>query len=279
MAAMNLTADRIPQGFDTDFALNQALLLAEAAYAVMQAPDTAPKLPDGWERTALIKVRKDLLTEIVGFVDRIKMLRLLHDEPDVFGLMGRNAAEKIAFVSFRGTQTASDWAQNLDTHKTSYEPVAAGDVHHGFHAIYMSLRESIRLNLAAACEGCDRLFITGHSLGGALAVLSVLDLDQMVPGKKISVLTFAGACAGCVNFSRTFNAKFPVCYRVVGTADAVPHVPAPVPPDFPYEHVGVEIHVDQGTITDAVQAHSLENSYGPGLENLIKSLTRSAGLP
>jgi hypothetical protein len=35
---MHLTGNKVPAGFDTDFALNIALPIAEAAYAVMQNP-------------------------------------------------------------------------------------------------------------------------------------------------------------------------------------------------------------------------------------------------
>jgi triacylglycerol lipase len=270
---MNLTSNAIPPGFDTDFALKAALPIAQAAYAVMHAPDDPPQLPQGWDKTALIKAHAGLLADLA------ERLRLVQGEPEVFGLMGKNTKEKIAFISFRGTQDPLDWAHNTDSAKTAYQPVAGvGDVHHGFQSIYMTLRQSIQQNLAAACARCDQLLVTGHSLGGALAVLSALELAGTVPAAMaIALVTFAGPRAGCVDFSRSFNNKIQICYRVVATADVVPHIPIPAPPEFPYEHVGTEIHVDGGQ-TDAVQAHSLDNSYKPGLEKLQSlAMGRGAG--
>ncbi len=140
----------------------------------------------------------------------------------------------------------------------------------------MTLRQSIQDSLAATCAGCDSLLVTGHSLGGALAVLSTLDLAAEIPaGMRIEVCTFAGPRAGCVDFSRSFQEKISVCYRVVATADIVPHIPLPAP-DLPYEHVGAEIHIDEGSVTNPVTAHRLDLSYKPGLERLQKLLAQRA---
>ncbi len=116
---MNFSADSIPRGFDVDFTLNTVLPLAQAAYAVMQAPDNLPPLPPGWEKTALIKVAQDRLSELIGVVERIPLLHLINGEPNTFGLMGKNAETKTAFVSFRGTQNAIDWAHNSEIERRS----------------------------------------------------------------------------------------------------------------------------------------------------------------
>lgn len=264
---MNLTPDSVPQGFDRDFALDVAAPLCQAAYAVMQSDGATPALPAGYRMTAIVQAGKGELAE---FARRSKRPGDFHDqisrEKEIFGLVGINAQEKIAFVSFRGTQDATDWAHDLDA---LYEPYAfvpgAGDVHLGFHEVYKTLRASIQAALPEALQGCDHLFVTGHSLGGALAVLSAPDLALNTPSKPVpKLLTMAGPRAGLLRFHRFFNHLVPVCYRVVASGDIVPHVPLFIPP-FIYEHVGVEVKVDGGQ-DDPVKAHSLEDSYIPGLK-------------
>jgi hypothetical protein len=256
--------------FDREFALEVAVPLALAAYAVTDNPGGQLALPGGYQMTALIKAGAGELAKLAQrpgtFHQRMSM------EPDIFGLIGKNAAERIAFVSFRGTQTEIDWEHDLDAFFEPYGFVAGGDnVHLGFQSVYKTLRDSVLTGLQEALGDCERVFVTGHSLGGALAVLSGPDLAVNTAAKKIpTLLTFGGPRAGLLGFHRFFNALIPICYRVVAAGDAVPHVPLFVPP-FIYEHVGAEVKVDGGQ-DDLVKAHSLELSYIPGLRKLAPAL-------
>jgi len=268
---MNLTVCSTPQGFDPDFALNVALPLCEAAYAVMQSDGARPSLPVGWEMTAVVTAGEGGMAKLAGLSRwRGDFHDCMAQEKDIFGLIGKNPDEKIAFVSFRGTQDAIDWEHNFEA---IYEPYGfvqdAGDVHLGFHSVYKALRASVIGGLQEAAADCDHVFVTGHSLGGALAVLAGLDVAVNTAAKQIpKLLTFAGPRAGLLEFHRDFNNLIPICYRVVASGDLVPHVPLFVPPLFLYEHVGVEVKVDGGQDDDPIKAHNLEDSYLPGLKKL-----------
>jgi triacylglycerol lipase len=273
---MNLTGARLPAGFDPGFALNFALPLAQSAYDVMQNPGVPPAhLPAGYQKTALIEIHPEILATLKALPDSLhqRILSLMLKDSNIFGLMGNNLASnpasRIAFAAFRGTQTAIDWKHDLDALYQPYDLVdGAGDVHQGFFAVYKTLRDSLRAGLAAACQGCDSLLVTGHSLGAALALLAAPDIARnILPGSIPKLLTFAGPRAGLLRFHRFFNNLIPVCYRVVASGDIVPDVPLFVPPFFLYEHVGVEVKVDGGQ-EDPIQAHSLELSYIPGLRKL-----------
>ena len=266
---MNLTQDSAPQGFDLDFALDVAMPLCQAAYAVMQSDGAEPELPAGYRMTAVVKAGAG---QLAGLAWRSKRPGDFHDrisqERDIFGLIGNNPDEKIAFVSFRGTEDATDWAHDLDA---LYEPYGfapgAGDVHLGFHEVYKTLRPTVLDALEEASKDCDHVIVTGHSLGGALAVLAAPDLAVNTAAKRIpKLLAFAGPRAGLLEFHRFFNRLMPICYRVVSSGDIVPHVPFFIPP-FVYEHVGVEVKVDGGQ-DDPIKAHSLDLSYLPGLKRL-----------
>lgn len=269
---MNLTENTIPPGFDPEFALDVLLPLAQAAYAVMNNPGVDPQLPDGYRKTALIEAHPGMLQALAALPASLHphLLSLMLRDSSIFGLLGNNPATKTAFVSFRGTQTPIDWKNDLDA---LYEPYGlvdgAGEVHKGFLSVYETLHDNVGVSLAAACQGCDRLLVTGHSMGAALAVLSAPDLARNIPPKMIpTLLTFAGPRAGLLKFHRFFNNLIPICYRVVASGDIVPHVPLFVPPLFMYEHVGTEVKVDGGQM-DPTNAHSLERSYIPGLRKLL----------
>lgn len=268
---MNLTADKIPAGFDKDFALSVALPLAAAAYAVMHDPATDPALPAGYHKTGLICAHVPMIEGLRTLAEgtHAHTMRKLAGDSNVFGLIGNNVTKKIAFVAIRGTQDIMDWQHDLDA---LYEPYGfvkgAGDVHMGFRQIYATLRDSIGAGLAAACEGCDRLFITGHSMGAALALLAAPDLAINYPPRLTpNLVTFAGPRTGLVEFHHFFNQRIEICFRVVASHDCVPLVPLFVPPFFTYEHVGGAVEVNGGQ-DDPVKAHSLELSYKPGLERL-----------
>jgi predicted lipase len=265
---MDILSSRIPEGFDCNFALDVAASLAQAAYKVMHHPDSMPAMPDGYQMTSLIRAREGALAEFTK--SRNKLLAHVSQQgQDIFGLIGKNILEKTAFVAFRGTETLFDWKNNIEV---MYEPYAfvkdAGDVHFGFQSLYTIMRESVITSLSKICGDCEQVFVTGHSLGGALALLSALDIafnteKNLTP----KLITFAGPRVGLFKFHQFFNHRVPSCYRVVASGDIVPHLPLFVPP-FVYEHVGDAVNIDGGQ-DDPIKAHSLTESYIPGLKNLI----------
>ena len=180
----------------------------------------------------------------------------------VFGLMGQNAGTRTAFVSFRGSQDLEDWLRNVDAAPEDYAPIDGfGRVHAGFQAAYRLVRDSIDANLPAACAGCDQILLTGHSLGGALAVLAAPDIFRNMPPNTLEpgLVTFAGPRVGLSDFATSFNTAIESCFRVVNFLDIVPHVPL-----APYVHVGAEIVVHSGGPIDLAWRHDLA-AYRDGL--------------
>ena len=160
--------------FDPQFARDTVLPLVEAAYQVFHNPDVDPTLPAGYQKTALLKADPTLLDVIPELSQRARsFVQTVAGVTTVFGLVGKNTATKTAFVAIRGTQTQTEWLQNLDFDTTGYRPVPDfGDVHMGWMGLYETMRVNLAAYLPAACAGCDQLIVTGHSLGAALAVLA-----------------------------------------------------------------------------------------------------------
>src|SRR5436305_5340632 len=149
---MNLTANTIPPGFNSKFALDVVLPLAQAAYAVMKNPGVDPQLPNGYRKTALIEANPSMRQALAALPASLHphLLSLMLKDSSIFGLIGNDPTTKTAFVSFRGTQTSIDWEKDLDALYEPYRLVdGAGNVHKGFLSVYETLHDSVGASLAA----------------------------------------------------------------------------------------------------------------------------------
>jgi len=259
----------VPTGFQPDFALCVMIPFAEAAYAVMNQPGATPVLPPGFQMTGLIQADETLRQAILNEPAQSRVAKSMMDDSGIFGLMGQNPATKTAFVAFRGTQTFEDWVGDFDALFEPYKYVAnAGMVHCGFQSIYDALHDSVAAEIGKAIAGCDSLLVTGHSLGGALALMAAPDLAKNLKLEP-EVITFAGPTPGLGDFAHSFDLAIPSCYRVVNFWDLVPRL-APQPPVGLFEQTGTHVSIDPGFAL-AVDAHSIEKSYIPGLLKLLPS--------
>jgi triacylglycerol lipase len=250
--------------FDAKFMIGVIYPAANSAYSIMTVP--APPLPDGYALVGAIKADPKQAAAVMAQADpgQHRIVSGMLSESNVFGLIAWNEAAKTALIAFRGTQTIWDWVNDVDAVPVDYLPAAGcGHVHMGFQLVYEHVRESARQLLAAGCKGAQRVLVTGHSLGGAVAILAGFELAKT--GSVIPELyTLAGPRAGAPDFAGKFNVAISVCYRVVNFMDAVPQVPLPPV----YEHVGQEVLVHGGfNPIDPVYAHRL-TTYLAGLKKL-----------
>jgi len=138
--------------------------------------------------------------------------------------------ELLHVLAFRGTQSIEDWDTNL--HAWLIHPAhtdARLRVHQGFYRAFEKLsdgkkgiRDKIK-ELEAADVNHSPIYITGHSLGGALAQIAtaVLGSDQIA-----ACYTFGSPRVGNSIFDLWVK---PPSYRVINYADIVPQVPFSVP--------------------------------------------------
>ncbi|RZT12244.1 lipase (class 3) [Mycobacterium sp. BK558] len=255
--------------FDPQFARDVTLPLVEAAYQVFRNPGADPTLPAGFQKTALLEADPTLLDVITELSDSARsFVQTVTGATTVFGVVGKNAATKTAFVAIRGTQRPTEWLDNLDFDTTAYRPVSGfGDVHMGWMGLYETMRANLARSLPVACTGCDRLIVTGHSLGAALAVLAAPDIAKNMSVPEPALTTFGGPRTGLADFATPFNLLIDSCFRVVNLFDIVPHLPLALP-GLPFTHVGMEIAVNSGGAIDQAYRHSLL-AYRAGLTGLI----------
>ena len=119
-------------------------------------------------------------------------------------------------------------------------------IHEGFWNAY----RSIRAELFRAIEGAidskhEPIFFTGHSLGGALAILAAYDVNLHFHSRfvrPISVYTFGSPRVGNYMFAKMYNEKVPWTYRVTLDGDMEVRLPAGM--TGTYKHTGIEVLID-----------------------------------
>jgi hypothetical protein len=124
--------------------------------------------------------------------------------------------EGMLVLAFRGTQpNIEDVVSDIKADLVSAPK--GGRIHHGFLIAYQKVADQIKASIA----GHDGLpfYITGHSLGGALAMVATRYLGYDSTGA-----TYTYGCPRVADDEFYRKIKTPV-YRIVNSADAVPRVP------------------------------------------------------
>jgi hypothetical protein len=145
----------------------------------------------------------------VGFLNKITRTR---------GFLG--LCDTHAVLAFRGSDpvTLPTWVTDAVVKLVAcgeYE----GRVHHGFSSVLRRTWGKVETLLEQACD--KPLFLTGHSMGGALAVLTACRLAKM-SRPPVATYTFGSPRVG----DRAFCAGYKVpTYRIVNRMDLVPEMP------------------------------------------------------
>ena len=118
-------------------------------------------------------------------------------------------------VAFRGSDDPFDWLTNLRAW-TGHTPY--GRVHRGYYVTVQSLTDELR-DVLGRDPKRRPVVLTGHSMGGALAVVAGVLLGSHEPG---GIYTFGQPQVGNRAFSRSFRHSYPApLFRFVNGADAI----------------------------------------------------------
>jgi triacylglycerol lipase len=124
-------------------------------------------------------------------------------------------------TAFRGSeQKVNDWLTNADAVPTALPNGQL--VHTGFYSSFRTIEHKLRTLLQEELDQAGApvpIYYTGHSLGGAWALLAACLLFPEHPGG-----CYTYGAPRIANYEFFFPLKIPV-YRVVNSADIVPRVP------------------------------------------------------
>lgn len=170
----------------------------------------------------------------------------------------RHKTLPVLIVSFRGTEPnkwhdiAADgkaWKTKLTKHGW---PDGWGSVHSGFQAAFESIGPLMREKLKEYEGSGVGIWITGHSLGGALATMMAADVfRRQKTGEDFDlrgVYTFGSPRVGNNAFHKQFSgAAMQSKTRVVRFRNGDDTVTA-IPGIIEYKHVGTLAHLGEGTL-------------------------------
>lgn len=136
---------------------------------------------------------------------------------DTQAFLATRDSDKVAVLSFRGTE-ANSWKDvKTDLDARFYKGEGGAKVHSGFIGAFNFVKDEVQ----KAVDDLDgySLYVTGHSLGGALAIIAAKELER---DGLAACYTFGSPRVGGEEFGEKIKA--PV-YRVMNAADGVPRVP------------------------------------------------------
>lgn len=146
-------------------------------------------------------------------------------------------------TAFRGTEPVQikDWLSDATTPPRP-GPGGTGYVHHGFAEALESVYPAVRDTLAGYRTNGQSVWFTGHSLGGALAMLAGARMYLEEPRLAADGVYTYGQPRTCDRLLATaYNKGFRNrMYRFVNNNDVVPQMP----PEPAFTHVGTLRYID-----------------------------------
>ncbi len=269
------------QNIAPGYSTHLALTLAKAAYLAYQDKQFVAEIVGRW------------VAALTGHTEN----NAIRHNFRYFNNRGRDTqaymfrTDEYMVLAFRGSQEPQDWMTNFTTQLRSFtiqkEGVSSlssykGRVHTGFFLAWAIIEKSVlgqiqrwRQDLAAVGKPLPPLYITGHSLGGALATIATAGLADN--GVDVAgVYTFGQPRVGDRTFTRQLaKSADGKVFRFVNNNDIVPHIPPPFslwnPTRF-YGHVGTATYFDSKGILIENASYKL----GARLKDIVLGTLTSA---
>lgn len=234
------------------------------------------------QQTDTLDNTKELSQQQWGLLQSSAMLsRLTYETPDIIKKRGKKwgftttqviesntmlaavfSNETCVYLAFRGTDFHSmrDWMVDANIRK---KKLPSGYIHKGFFNAFMDMRHSISAALQSVDVDQKSFFVTGHSLGGALAGVYAYEnsVDRLFDAKGPTiqhVVTFGQPLFADTRLAANIRSEFwGRYYRVVNGNDIVTRIPTK------FRHLGSLIWIhDQQVTLNAEGEHVVFGSGG-----------------
>jgi hypothetical protein len=159
-----------------------------------------------------------------------------------FVAAGRGAT----IVTFAGTDPVvlANWLTDFDAR------IGQPQTADGYRIAAAAVADQVKTAISAPTLANNKIFVTGHSLGGALAALSAHQIAGNPATAVTAVYTFGMPRPGSADFA--FQQYDPGLgartYRLVQGEDLVPTV---APTELNFHHLGRYLHCERGSMFDA----------------------------
>ncbi|DBA98706.1 TPA: hypothetical protein ACH3X1_014479 [Trebouxia sp. C0004] len=140
-------------------------------------------------------------------------------------------------VAFRGTANLTNACADVKAWMVHQSPVtprqllhAAPKVHSGFHSAWeisglkAAVMELIQSQISSEAAADMTVFLTGHSLGGAMANLAAVDISRMMTWASVKVYTVGAPRVGNHAYARMYNKLVPDTWSIINHRDPVPQM-------------------------------------------------------
>ena len=189
-------------------------------------------------------------------------------------------------VAFRGSRPSEllDWMTDFDALQIPFNDRLTcpdvGQVHRGFTGGLLRVWELILADVRGFQDQAQTLWITGHSLGGALGTLAAAAFTFASRMPVNGLYTYGQPRVGNLDFVRNLDAHLGnVYFRFVNDQDVVTRVPPRLFPHFPlplfYGHAGQVLYFDgQGILhSDETWWNEFLIRFDVGFERMHELLT------
>jgi len=240
----------LPKPLTKKYTTDTALRLADVAYAAYFA------FFDSETMFKWLNFSELNLTDVLQFYD---------NNTEITGLIANIEIPDKILIAFTGTQAINlpeTILDDLDIGLIPFPPTG-GQVSKGFYDSWIGVQNYIlhRIN-----NSTKEVWLSSHSLGGAVATLAGAAIKNIYPNIKVIIYSFASPRVGDEQFSYGFSRLGIYSNRIQNSKDIIPRLPFN---DFlGYVHVETLIllcePLNNGTITCTYNAKSPDNYiYNP----------------
>jgi triacylglycerol lipase len=193
---------------------------------------------------------------------RIEGINPIDGSMTMYAYIFWNPTTGFACIAFTGTATKSEWKSDFQYQLVA--PTALHGytqdvlVHTGFYNIYLAIRDTLWAWWDQNQILIQNLFITGHSLGGALSTICAYDFAQAVVPSALIHYSFAAPRSGNVAYAQNLIERVPGSLRINNTEDIVPQLPPATFDGYTYQQTlgNVPFTVSLGNLSkDHIEAY------------------------